>query len=121
MIEIIINVFPGNERFVCYFDENKSFKDLKNDLMERHMIKKDKYHIEINDNIMNDDLIIKDSGVINNSYIYIIRNDSIKVNMEIMYLYDETEIIKLYMLKSDFKIIKANEYKEVTVCNNIFF
>lgn len=67
---------------------------------------------------MNDDMILKDNGVINNSEINVIRNACIEVKLEVKKWMHQTEIIQRIIFATDFKIIKSNENKEVDVCNN---
>lgn len=121
MIGLNIHVFPGDEKLTCYFDENKSFADLKNELIERQIIKKGKYYIEMNDSIMNDHIILRNKGVVNNSNINVVRNDYVKIKLEVI---DESGIANIkqcYMPISDFEVIKADENNEVKVCYNANF
>lgn len=118
MIKIIIHVFPGNEKLTHVFDGNKSFADLKDDLLERQIIKKGTYYAEMNDNILNDDMILKGNGVKNDSEINIVRNDCIKIKVETRDKEGEIQIISKYFLISDFKVIKTDKNNEVKVCIN---
>lgn len=116
MINIKICVFPGDNCYSLNFDENKTFEDLKNDLQEKQIIKKGVCYIEMNDNIMDDDMILKNNGVKKNSYINVVRNESIKIKLKIKDLVNKVQVIKKYMLISDLKVIKVNENNEVKVC-----
>lgn len=114
MIELKIHVFPGNEIFSCNFEDNKSFKDLKNGLIKRQIINKDNYYIEMNNNYMNDDILLKDNGMTNSRDINVVRNDYIKFKVEIKdFWFDRIQTIQRYILISDFKVIKANGNKEI--------
>lgn len=119
MIFIIIHVFPDDKEFDCYFDNSKNFGDLKNDLIERQIIMEGTYYFEMNDHIINDDMVLKDNGIINNSHLNIIRNDCIKIGVEMKDNNGKLETIQLYILISDFKVIKIDKNKVIKVCNNI--
>lgn len=119
MVLINIHVFPDDETFYYSFDEKKSFKDLKNDLKERQKVEEVEYYIEMNDNIMDDNMILKDNGVKDYSDIFVMRNDYIRINMEIKDIDGKISTVLHYISMSDFNIIKANENKEVKVCGKI--
>lgn len=119
-IKVYIRVIPINEMFACCFDDMKSFGELKEDLVKRKFIKKRNYYFEMDDHIMDDELILKNNGIINGSYINVIRNDCIKIELEVNDRFDKVEILKCYILVSDFKVIKTNENKKVKVCVNNF-
>lgn len=116
MVEIIIYVFPGGEKFNIKFDSNKSFEDLRNYLFKRQIIMNKEYYFEKNGLIMNDNMILKDKGVKNHSYICAVDNNYIKICVEVNDIYNGLRTMKTYVHISDFKVIKANENKEVTVC-----
>lgn len=118
MIDLFIHVFPDDEYFSYSFDENESFGDLKHELIQKNLIKEDIYYIEVNDNIMNDEMILKDIGVTNDSNINIVNNNYIKIKVEVKDWGGEIQTNYSYMLISDFKIIKSDENKEVKACYN---
>lgn len=120
IIKIIICIFPGNEKLFYTFDINKSFGDLTNELQEKQIIYKGKYYIEMNDQIMSDDMVLKDSEVKNDSCINFVRNNYIKIKVKVKDQEDEYRIIQKYVLISDFKVVKANENRMILVCNNNF-
>lgn len=120
MIQFVVHLIPANESLLWTFDGNKKLLDLKNDLEEKHKMKKDKYYIEMNDRILNDDIILRDSGVTNDNDINIVRNDYIKYKLRIENEKGEIQIIRGYLHVSDFKIMKANENKELTVFYNLY-
>lgn len=120
-VKIDIHIYPGDERLTYYFDNNKSFLELKKKLIEQHVLTKETYYFEMNGKILNEDVIIKESGINENSCTNIIRNDYANVVIEIKESKDMLPIIQSYMPISDFKIIKPNRNKRIEVCNNIFF
>lgn len=115
-VKVIINVYPSGERFSYYFDDNKSFGDLKNELIEFQKIEEGEYFTEMNNHVKNDDLILKDNDVKKDSYVNIIRNDCVKINLKVKDWNDRIQILQKYVSLSDFKVIKANENKEINVC-----
>lgn len=119
MIDIYIHIFPDNEIFCYSFDEYKSFKVLKNKLREEQKIKKGEYYMEMNEHIVNDDITLKENGIVNHSVINIIRNDFIIIKVERKNYKGENQVMHMYMPVLDFKVIKADENKIVKVCNNI--
>lgn len=116
MIYLFIHSIPTCEDISYVFDEGKSFGDLKNDLEEKLKIEKDKYYFEMNDHVMNDDMILKDNGVINNSFINAVDNNYIKIKLNIKYGEDSYREIQNYILISDFKVLETDENKEIKVC-----
>lgn len=117
---IKIHVFPGKEKFSCCFDVNKTFGDLKNDLIERQILKKEVYYIELNEQVMNDDMIFKDKDVEFFRNLNILRNDYIRIKLDINILLSKIDTISYYMPMSDFKVIKADKDKVVKVCYEMF-
>lgn len=119
-IELKIHIFPGDEKFNYSFDKSKSFGDLRKELEENNKIKKDNYYIQMDGHIMNDDMTIKDNEVINNSDINIVNNRYVKIDIKLNNPEDEPDKLQLYMLMSDFKVIKADENKIIKVCEYYF-
>lgn len=96
----------------------RPLKIQKNKLIKNKKIKEGMYYIERNNRIMNDDMIIKEIVDEDNSDINIIRNDCVKISFERKDDEDEIEKIQTFILLSDFKIIKADQNKEIKVCYN---
>lgn len=86
MIGFIIRLIPTYERLYWNFDENKSYNDLKNDIFDRAIIKNGECYIDINDQIINDDTILKVYGVEDYYDVKIVRSDYIKIKLEIFSL-----------------------------------
>lgn len=82
IIQFFIRLIPNNVSLYWTFEDNKNFGDLKNNLQEKHKIIKESYHFEMDDTIMDDDLVLKDLGVSNDSCLYLVRNDYIKIKIE---------------------------------------
>lgn len=118
MIKINIHFYPGDERLIYNFDNNNTFEDLKNKLNEQCILTKGTYYFEVDDEIMDDHMILKDKGVINNSCICAVDNNCIKIKLELDDYWGNLETIQCYVLMSDFKMIAADENKEVVVCND---
>lgn len=116
--KIKIRVFPESLKFYYDFDNNKSFGDLKNELIEKRIIKEGTYYIEMNDDIVNDDLIVKDYVLDNNYYLNIINIDYNIIKIKINRMFDSFSTLRFYVHSSDFKVIKANENREIKVCDN---
>lgn len=117
MNQLEIHVFPDEEIFIHVFDINKSFGDLKNELLEGKIINVNNYYFEVDDRIMLDSMILKDSGIRNYYRINVIRNDYLKIKVEIKKMKDETKIAKTYFPVNQLKVIKVNNNKVITVCN----
>lgn len=119
-VKINIHICPGNERLTYYFNNNKSFLDLKKELIEQHVLTKETYYFEMNGEILNEDVILKKNVINDDSLINVIRNDYAEVIIEIKESKNMFPIIQDYLLISDFKIIKPNKNKKIEVCNDIF-
>lgn len=115
MIRLHIHLFPGFEVFSDYFDENKTFGDLKNELIEREIIKKGKYYIEKNDRFFDDDMILKDCGIKKYDRIFVFREGCFKIKVEVKKDERSKDKITTYTLKSEFKVIKLDENNEIKV------
>lgn len=115
MVIININIFPYDKSFTYDFCENKSFEDLKKDLIKRQIIEKEAYYIEINDDIINDDMIIKEKGIRDYMEINIVKNDYLKIILELKQSKEEIQTMHSFVLASDFKVIRADENKIVKV------
>lgn len=120
MAKVNILLIPSNEFFYYDFDNNKSFGELKNELEEKYILRKGKYYFEMEDHILNDDIILKDVGIRDYCEINAIRNDYIKIKVKVKDIFGRKQTIKMYVLISEFKVIKANEIKEIKVCNENF-
>lgn len=120
VIRFIIRSFPTFESLYWIFDSNKSFAELKNDLEKKLKIKKDTYYFEISNNIIKENMILKDAGISNDSYVNIINNDCIKVKIEVKNSEEIIQIIEKNAFRSDFKVIKADENRIVKVCKLFF-
>lgn len=121
MIGINIHIFPDDETFSFKFDENKTFGDLKNDLVKKEKIKKGEYYIQMNDHVLNDEMVLKYHGVMNNCNLNIVKNEYVKINLMIKDFWNDIQTVENYMLVSDFKVIKPDKNKEINVCiNNIY-
>lgn len=118
IIQFFIHFIPNNEVLYWTFENNKNFGDLKNELQEKHKIIKEFYHFEMGDTIIDDDLIFRDLGVKNNSCLYLVRNDYIKIKIEKTEFRNKIVTFKKYVPFSNFKIIKSDENKIIKVCNN---
>lgn len=121
MIEIDIHVYPDNERFSFTIDETKSVKDLKNELVESRIIKGGEYYVKYDDNIINDDISLKDYGIKDRSSINIIENDYITIKMEIRKWYPIYKSVYTYLPMSNFRVIKADGNKMVEVCSMLLY
>lgn len=115
MIVIKIHDCARIKYFSWFFDENKSFKDLKNELSAHYVIKKEEYCFELNGKVINDDMTIKDCGVEDSSLVNIISNDCAKIKLELKDGKGDIKIIQWYMPISCFTTIKQDENKEVNV------
>lgn len=115
MVRITVHVFPTKEILTLDFDKSGSIRELKIELEEEYKIRKGMYYIEMNDLIMNDDMILKRVGVINDCNLNVIRNDYIKVKIEAKKWGEESKILQKYVLVSDFKVIEADENKLIKV------
>lgn len=118
MRRIEIHVIPGDEVISCHFDVSKSFGDLKDELNKKYILSKATYFFKMNNLIMDDNMILKDNGVADYSFLYAVRNDCINVILKLKDSIGCIRTVQKYMLLSDFKVIKADENKEVKVCNN---
>lgn len=116
MMKIRIHVFPEHEEFCYEIDENKKFIDLKKELLDSHLIKKGSFYFEFHGDVLDDDMILKDSKIPYLSVVNLIGNDCIKIKVEKKGLIRGVYTIQKYATVSDFKIIKADENKEVRVC-----
>lgn len=67
----------------------------------------------MNDDIMNNDMILKDYEVDSNSCIYIINGDCILVEIKVKSVAGKIEILKYCQFISDFKVSKAKQNKEI--------
>lgn len=121
MVNLQIHVIPYQDKFDYDFDENKTVLDLKNELIKTEKMKKDNYYVENEGNIMNDDMILKDNGVKNYSWIDIVRIDYIKVKIETEGNAGHIDVSDAFMHESDFKVIKLDENKVIKVCFDIIF
>lgn len=121
MIKILIHIIPGGEEFIYDFDENTSIADLNNELQKRYKMEKHTFYYVMNDHIINDDMLLEEDGVMNDDCIKAIRNDYVKINIEIEDSYGIVETIKTYVPISYFNLIKVDENKEVRVCNDSIF
>lgn len=123
MIRINTHLIPKNETIEWYFDTKKSFGDLKNDLEEEGIIRKDKYYFDYIFHIMNDNMKLKDNGVEFNSKINAIDNVHIKINLSGKNEKSEIQRIQNYTRGLCINVIKADENKEINVYindNNFF-
>lgn len=118
LIEIVIHVFPTDEEISYTFDINKSFSDLKNELHDKNILRKEAYIIVMNDKIMDDNMILKENVVKNNTRINFVRNDCFTIKIEIKDSEDNIQTIKVYTLISNFKVIQLDENKIIKVCYN---
>lgn len=114
MIVIKIHDCSRNKDFSWFFDENRRFKDLKNELNEQYIIKKEGCYFEVNGKVINDDMI-KDCGVEDYSLVNIISNDCAKIKLEAKDSEGDIKIMQWYMSISHFTTIKQDENKEVKV------
>lgn len=121
MVIIKINVFPSHESFSCSFNNKKTFGDLKNFLEMTHGMMKKTYYLSVNNHIVNDDMVLKDSGIKNGSVVNAIRNDYIKISVKVKDDKDNVQVIQKCILISYLKVITADENKITKVCNIIFF
>lgn len=115
MIEFTICFIPKNVSLTYYFDGNKNFGDLKNYLEEKYEIQKGSYYLEMNDHVLDDNVTLKGKGVKNDTCIYVISNNCMKIKVKVKDWRSEVKTIQLGVLISDFKIIKADENKEIKV------
>lgn len=118
MVKLKFNVFPDEESFNYSFDINETFKKLKKELVENKKIKDEEYYIEINDNIMDNNSIIKDYAVDDGSVISIVRNNYVKIKVEVKNNEGKIETLFSYVPALDFKIIKLDENNLIKVCVN---
>lgn len=121
MININIHVFPDDETFSYSFDENKRFKDLKNELIENNKIYGGEYYIEKYNHIIDEEMILKDNGMTDNSNLDIINSECIKIEPHVVSNGNRFELIQNYMLISDLKAVNENEKKPVNVCHDYLF
>lgn len=119
-IHTYIHIFPDYKMFIEYFDKRDSFGDLKNEIMGDNNEKKKKYYLEMNVNIMDDGMILKDNGVEEQSIINVVRNDCIKINVEVRDDKDNIQTVHTYVFMSDLKIINVDKNKVIKVCLNNF-
>lgn len=115
VVQFTIHLIPSFKVFSYKFDNNKTFGDLKNDLKENLKIKKGTYHFEVNEEIMDDEIILADRGIINNSEINIVDNDCIKIRVQINGSRNQPQTIQKYMSGSNLKVIVPDENKEIKV------
>lgn len=118
VVNFTIHRFPNDEIFSYYFDNRKSFGHLKIDLEINHKMNEGTYYLEMNDNILKDDMTLKDNGVTNDVTINAVDNDYIKIKLKVKDSKNNVEILQKYVLKSDFKIIGSDDNKIIKVCNN---
>lgn len=114
-------VFPENMEVYISFDNNKSFRDFKKDLLDRKLISNDNYYFEINERVMNDNMILKNNQIENYGGINLVRNDCIKFYFEVKYEEGKVHKRYSYVLTLDIKVIKVNENKVIEVCNNYLY
>lgn len=115
VVNVTIQFIPNNLNLPCTINENKSFCDLSVELYKKYHINKEKWNFIMNDQIMNDDIILKDNGVKNNTCIKALRNDYAKFNVEVEDSEGKIQRIERDIFLLDYKIIKANENKEIKV------
>lgn len=115
MINIKIHFIPNNINLPCSIDENKSFGDLKNELIKRYKEKMRMFYFVMNNNVMNEDMILEDNGVVDGALINYVRNDYIIIDIRIKDSQGNTKPLLQYMLPSCFKVVKADKNKKINV------
>lgn len=120
IIKFNILSIPSGEEFSYSIDSNKTFGDLKNDLDEKNIMKKETYYFSLNYTVLNDDLIIKESRIQDYLHICAVDNDGVIINLKVEKCERNFETIRFYVNKAYFRIIKEDENKDITVCGNIF-
>lgn len=118
MIEFIIHIIQSEEKYKWNFDENKSIKELKIDLEDKKKIKKGSYYIDFNFYTMNDNMILKDYGVVKDSCLSIVDNNYFKIEIQIIDYLDVFHTVRKYDNKLKYSIITPDERNIVKVCNN---
>lgn len=120
IVKLKICCLPDFEEFSCTYDSNKSFEELRKDLIKYQIIKNDNFYFKVNDHVVNDDVILKDNKEISESDINIIDMNYIKIKVKLTEEKNKMRTISKYVLKSKFKVIKPDENKEVKVCDNSY-
>lgn len=119
---IKIHLFPGDTEFFyyCYNNENANFGDLKNEFTGKWGVENGTYYVEMNNCIMNDDMLVKNSRLYDDCDVNLVRVDCIKILIEEKDSMEKLWVIHKYLLSSDLSVIKSDENKEVKVCNKNF-
>lgn len=120
-VQFIIHCVWNNETLLWTFDNNKTFEELKEDLQKDYKLKKETYYFKINNQIINDNEILKEKGVENGSCVDIVSNNCIKIDIDTESWKDNNEKMQRYFLLSEFNGIKADENGEVKVCFKKYF
>lgn len=74
-----ISPFPNGESFYWRFNNNKTFKDLKNDLDKKQKMKKETYYFEKNGHVINESNTLRREGITNDSCLSAIRIDCLNI------------------------------------------
>lgn len=109
MTEIVIHVFPEDKRFHYFLEGNKSIKVLKDDLIERKIIKEGEYHVEMNNIIISDDKILRCCEVFNKDDVNIVRNDYFKTEVESITWGGNIGKICTYLPIREFKVLEVSK------------
>lgn len=114
-LKITIHFFPDEESFSIVFDNNKKFGDLKKELKEKYDLTKENYYFEMNSEIIDDEMILRDKGVVNDRIINAIDDNCVKIEVCVEDKDGKMETIQKYMFISKLKIIKPDENKIIKV------
>lgn len=113
IIKFNINYLPHFKSYSWIFDINKTFVDLKKDLEKNNKLKKGMYYFGVEEDIMKDNITLKDYGIIDHVVINVVDNNSTKVKLEITDNNNEIVTFHNYVFVSDFKVIKAVKMKKL--------